>query len=540
MPDTQKRFSTAVMLLIAALLLRGLFLEYNDLIDPTEARYANVAQEMFLSGNWLTPQIHMPEGVVPYLGKPPMHFWITGIFFEIFGMDEWCARLPSFLAALSILYLIYNFCLSIFGRETALISCLICFSSCMFFFLSGASVTDVTLTAFITCAIFFLYRGIKPDEPLVRSIYIAVFFTALSFLTKGPIAIVLVFFPLILWSIITKDWSWMKKIPWIKSALLFTIIAIPWFIASEIENPGFIKYFVWNENIARYLFKDYGDKYGAGHVYMHGASWIMLFTAFVPWTFILFYKLFRTGWKESWKYLSADKDRLFVLCWAISSPLFFTMVRQLHAMYLLPAFPPLSILLALILDKNPIVWTKEHFKKYAVSSVIALIILIITASILFDFSNYLLWIFGAFYLVGLIWIWRQNLPILNIQAISSTFVFIVTFYFVSIVCVTPYLDNRRSSENILRELTESYVGKGAVPKIGVISRSIFSHYWTANAWQNELNSKIDIRYVRPEDINNADIAYVLARDKADTLPPQVIEKFEPAFHSGPWKLFKRK
>ncbi|RIL08633.1 MAG: hypothetical protein DCC75_08390, partial [Proteobacteria bacterium] len=342
----------SILILFGAILLRGALLEYTDLIDPTEARYASVAQEMVLLGDWLTPRLPMPEGVVPYMGKPPLHFWLTASAYSIFGIDEWTARLPSWLSAIALLLVIVSFGRRFFGERVGLSAALIAFSSVILFFLSGASVTDVTLAALVTGSTYFLYLLAISDGLTRKYALISSACMALAFLTKGPIAVILVWLPLLLWSAVQKNFRWLKSVPWLTSGLLFFAITSPWFVANEINNPGSFRYFFWNENIARYLFKDYGDKYGTGHVHPYGTSWFMLFANFMPWSLIIIWKSFRRGWRQIWERLKSDQNLLFALTWGVSAALFFTFVRQLHGMYVLPCIPGMALFSAVLLEEK--------------------------------------------------------------------------------------------------------------------------------------------------------------------------------------------
>ena len=78
------RNSSPLVVLTLCLGLRLITLNYPDLIDPTESRYAYVAQEMFLTGDWIVPKLPKADGIEPYLGKPPLHFWLTAIGFSVF------------------------------------------------------------------------------------------------------------------------------------------------------------------------------------------------------------------------------------------------------------------------------------------------------------------------------------------------------------------------------------------------------------------------------------------------------------------------
>ena len=153
--------------------------------------------------------------------------------------------------------------------------------------MSGASGVDVTLTACTTVAFSTLLLLI--ENKIWRPLGGALLFTALGlgFLTKGPIALVLVGFPICFWMFFAKDYSLFRKVPWFLGALIFFTVTAPWFITAEETNHGFLEYFFVNENFKRFLYKDYGDKYGTGHAYPFGTVWIMFCAGFLPWTFPL-------------------------------------------------------------------------------------------------------------------------------------------------------------------------------------------------------------------------------------------------------------
>jgi len=389
---TSKKTTILVLsFLIIGLIGRACFFEYTDLIDPTEARYASIPQEMVSSGNWVTPMLPMPEGMVPYLGKPPLHFWITALSYKIFGVQEAAARFPSLVATIGLLFVMYFFVSMLFSKNEALLSLMVFFSSALVFFVSGASVIDVTLTLFTTLGCLFLYKAIRTEKNKTYFLVIASLSTALAFLTKGPVGVVLVILPVLLWSLIERDFSWLKKISVKIPVLTFSALVIPWFIVSEISNPGFLKYFFWNENIARYLFKDYGDKYGSGHVHPYGTSWYMFALSFFPWlltVFFLFLKKVRQSVRQT---ISASADLRYIVCCAIMAPLFFTFVRQLHVLYIYPALPFISIVIAVLAfqgyQKNAFA-THTYIARYKSRGLMLLSAVIIITGAILAFSFY--------------------------------------------------------------------------------------------------------------------------------------------------------
>src|SRR5260370_21026939 len=85
-------FGLPALLVIAGLLLFGRL--PCPLLEPEEARYAEIAREMLAEGQFLTPVLHD----APYLQKPPMLYWLIMGCYCLFGVHDWSARLVPCLA----------------------------------------------------------------------------------------------------------------------------------------------------------------------------------------------------------------------------------------------------------------------------------------------------------------------------------------------------------------------------------------------------------------------------------------------------------
>jgi 4-amino-4-deoxy-L-arabinose transferase-like glycosyltransferase len=66
------------------------------LIDRDEPMIAEVARQMVVRGEWLTP--HLPAWEDKSIFKPPLAMWVMAGSFEVFGISEFAARLPSALS----------------------------------------------------------------------------------------------------------------------------------------------------------------------------------------------------------------------------------------------------------------------------------------------------------------------------------------------------------------------------------------------------------------------------------------------------------
>ena len=115
------------------------------LIGADEPRYAQVAREMLLRRDWITPVL----GGQPWLEKPPLYYWQTMLAYRIFGVSDWAARLPSAIDATFLVLAIYFF-LRRFRHGFELDGALIAASTTGVMGYAHAASTDMALAAFFT------------------------------------------------------------------------------------------------------------------------------------------------------------------------------------------------------------------------------------------------------------------------------------------------------------------------------------------------------------------------------------------------------
>ena len=77
--------------LIVLLLLCAVVFFYGlgrlPFIGPDEPRYAEVAREMYLSGDWVTPRL----GGIGWFEKPALTYWLVAVGYRLFGENEFAA-----------------------------------------------------------------------------------------------------------------------------------------------------------------------------------------------------------------------------------------------------------------------------------------------------------------------------------------------------------------------------------------------------------------------------------------------------------------
>ncbi|YCM45859.1 glycosyltransferase family 39 protein [Verrucomicrobiaceae bacterium 227] len=324
--------------------LRLLLITQVPFTDTTEARYAEIARKMVETNDWITPQI---EYGVPFWGKPPLHTWISAIGMKLFGVNEFGGRIFIFVIGLLILGSLYRWAEKHRGKDYALIGTTILASSALFFVAMATVMTDLVMLAGTTLSMAAFWSALhgKRDQHLAG--YLFFIGLAIGLLAKGPVAFVLTALPIGAWVLIHNRWreTW-ERLPWISGTLLMLALSLPWFLIAELKTPGFLQYFIVGEHFERFLVSGWqGDLYGSGHAEPRGSIWIFWLATLLPWTFLFLLPLRRPG--AILKGFKDDTPRWssYLLCWALSPMIFFTMATNIIPTYVLTGIPASCFLL---------------------------------------------------------------------------------------------------------------------------------------------------------------------------------------------------
>lgn len=330
-------------LLLGVLLVRLGTLGLYPLMDTSEARYAEIARKMLASNDWVTP---MFDHGVPFWGKPPLSFWAQALSMKLLGIQEFAIRFSSWLLHVASCLLIVHFARQERGLHVGLTAAII-YSTCTLGFLSsGAVLTDVAFAFALLLAHLGMWRGLMHGD---RGWALAGFFgLGLGLLAKGPLALVLIALPAAIWLAVTAHWRRLLGLPWLYGCALTLAVALPWYWLAEQKTPGFLEYFIVGEHFSRYVISQWqGDLYGSAHAEPLGMIWLHLLGGLMPWALFLPLLIKLRG------HLGSHPEYfIFVLAWAVSAPLFFTMSTNILWTYVLPALPAWSVLLADVISRH--------------------------------------------------------------------------------------------------------------------------------------------------------------------------------------------
>lgn len=330
--------------IFVALFVRLATLGVSPLYDLTEGRYAEIGREMAATGDWITPRLGPDK---PFFSKPPLHYWMTAFQFRVLGVNEFAARLPGFLSALVTLGLTWLLASRLYGRKVAAWASLVLVTSAVFFFSSAWVMTDMTLCACVTGVMVALILALHEERARESRLFGYAFFAflGLGMLAKGPVAVALCTLAVLFWLAVTRRVQLLKKLPWGGGLLLAALICVPWYVLAEVKNPGFLRYFIVNEHILRYLKHDFGEQYGStGHTFFRGMIWAMLFAGLLPWSPLLLVAMWRAMRRRFWRRLPRHDTPALLIGWALAPLALFTPARSVMITYILPAIPACAIL----------------------------------------------------------------------------------------------------------------------------------------------------------------------------------------------------
>jgi 4-amino-4-deoxy-L-arabinose transferase-like glycosyltransferase len=340
-----KRAGLLFFLAAAAFYFYGL--GHLPFVGPDEPRYAQVAREMYLNRDMVTPTL----GGHTWFEKPALLYWMMMASYRLFGVSEWAARLgPALSGLLTALFIYWT------GRRVerahqaeeggsdnlGLWSGVAAAASAGMIVFSRAASFDVVVTMTMTGALScFIVAEIETEEKR-RKWLLAGFYAMVgaSLLAKGLVGIIIPFGVVGLYYLLRREWP--RKAVF-KSALwgipLALAVAAIWY-APVIARHGwtFVDEFFIQHHFARFI----SNKYRHPQPFYFYLP-IMLMLA-LPWTAFLIaglVKVKRMRWREQ---TPESKFRVFALAWLIAPVAFFSFSGSKLPGYVLPALPGAMLL----------------------------------------------------------------------------------------------------------------------------------------------------------------------------------------------------
>ena len=327
--------SYRIILLLCVLLgARLLIMATTPVFEPSEARYAAISANMARTGNWFVPSFTYEGAYQRFAGKPPLVFQAAAACCRVFGVNEFAVRLISFLSFLLLLVIVYYAVSISASRSAALLATGLCATSVALYATVGFCMIDSLLTCCVAGALLLYWRlvNMEGQSPKHFTSLTICALLGVGMLAKGPVTLALFGLPVLSDAIINRRRKPLLSVNWFWGAVFFLLITVPYFWVVETNQPGFLRYFFINENLMRFLVRDYGDKYGAGRETFRGMAAIWALVVTLPWSLFVVFRR-PSDWRRARPFAS------FLLLSVIVITLFWCMTSRVPISYLLPVVP---------------------------------------------------------------------------------------------------------------------------------------------------------------------------------------------------------
>jgi 4-amino-4-deoxy-L-arabinose transferase-like glycosyltransferase len=345
--------------------------------DEDEPKNAVVGREMFLRGDWIVPTYNEKLS----LDKPVLLYWGMIAAYHVLGVTELAARLPSALAGIGTIVLIFHLGRLLVDSRTGLLASCLTASALMFSILARGATPDSLLIFFITLSLWSFVSGVAsrrgghfcgrfalsyPNDihdiglPLASSLGI---YTGIGFavLAKGPIGIVmpvgilgsfLLFFDVkadaqadrtVLGRVkcLLAPRRYLRVLQTLRfgwGLLLVATIALPWYILVALRTHGeWVLGFLGTHNVGRFL-APMEHHHGLPIYYL-----VAIMAGFFPGSVFLPVSV----WEMAGKLQNEGVERQsagFLFCWIACFVGFFSLAATKLPNYVVPCYPALAIM----------------------------------------------------------------------------------------------------------------------------------------------------------------------------------------------------
>ena len=298
---------------------------------PDETRYAQISQEMLLSGNWVSPHFMG----IRYFEKPIAGYWMIAIGQAVFGDNLFGVRIASALSTGLSVWLVYLISRRLWNDPRKSFACALFYMSFgLIAGQAGYANLDPQFTLWVNLSLVMLWFAIdsRTSRGRLGAWALLGFACGMGFMTKGFLAWLLpalIALPYMLWQRRFKELLGYGSL----AVLVAVIVCLPWVLAIHHQEPDFWNFFFWNEHVRRF----------AADNAQHARPWWfylpMMVVSSLPWAALL-PTTFIQAWKNKRQPVFA-----FLLLWLLLPLAVFSMSSGKLPTYIMPCLLPLALLM---------------------------------------------------------------------------------------------------------------------------------------------------------------------------------------------------
>jgi 4-amino-4-deoxy-L-arabinose transferase len=323
------------LLLLAFALCYLAPLATHGLWIPDETRYAQISQEMLLTGKWAAPHFMG----IRYFEKPAAGYWMIALGQAMFGQNLFGVRFASALSTGLSILLVYLVARRLWNDpRKSLVSTLLYMSFVSVAALGGYANLDPQFTFWVNLtgvALWFCFDSRTRNGRLGAWALLG-FACGMGFMTKGFLAWllpVLIALPYALWQKRLRELLGYGLV----AVLVAVAVSLPWALAVHLQEPDFWHFFFWHEHIQRFAGED------AQHAEPFWYYLPLLVGFSLPWVALL-----PATVKQAW--LEKRTASIgFLLLWLLMPLAFFSLAKGKLPSYIMPCLLPLALLMGHVL-----------------------------------------------------------------------------------------------------------------------------------------------------------------------------------------------
>ncbi len=325
------------LLLLLGSVVFGAGVGLRDPWPADEPRYTLVAMQMVDSGQWLIPM----RGGEPYPDKPPVLMWAIASFYLLTGSMRVAFLLPSLLAALGTVALVFDLARRLWDRAVGWQAGLLLLLTVQFTLQAREAQIDMLLTFFVTVGVYAFMRFLLGGSWSWYGLAWAA--AGLGVITKGVGFLALFILLPALWThrdrLRQSTWrEWLKALA---GPLCFlgaiALWAVPMLLAVHASQD--LALAAYRDNL---LFRQTLTRYAAA--WHHVKPWHYYLTTVIPafWLPIsIVLPWLVRAWARKWR--EGDARTILLLGYVILVLLFFSASPGKRGVYITPAVPALVL-----------------------------------------------------------------------------------------------------------------------------------------------------------------------------------------------------
>jgi len=248
---TTSRWGAAVLVAVAAMALLAIAVNRPGFFD-NEGRYAEVAREMLLRRDFVTPTMDFTL----FLNKPPLVYWIAAAGFSLFGLSEWVRVFPLAIAGLTVIATA-RLGARLWDESTGLLAAALLAVTLGFAQEARVLRPDMLLVLSVVCALDCWLAAM--GDARRRTAWLVAFYAVLGMgvLAKGLVPVVVAGIPIGLLTLRDHGWRGVARLRPLLGLVVFGAVVLPWHVAVALEHPGFAWDYVVNQHLLFFLDKKF-------------------------------------------------------------------------------------------------------------------------------------------------------------------------------------------------------------------------------------------------------------------------------------------